>query len=738
MEVLKDCKTYAHNYYQNLLLAAEKNINDALFQQSEAAKSNEEQRRFFDAMLAVKNHSSLMHDAFIQHLLERFKRFSEGYITADQQDHGPEELSLVNRQKLEDDLAISVIVSKANSRYSEQLWKLNRRLAVLRSGTPVEDEDNPFGPAVIGEALQKAVATLNLDAKARIFLYRILGKLFIIGFDKPLKDLNERLRAAGILANLKFSAYRPDTVEFTARQTIEEPDLANESAESIQHQQKMYETIRDIQAHSGPKTHTVGGISLEGVTAENVSAKESFAEMDYALALSAVQQSKDFLQAASLNRPMPAEQVEKKVVEQLKKQGGGQARNKMSRDDADTVDLVGMIFRYILDDKNLHDSVKSLLSHLHTPYLKLALMDKTFISNYQHSARILINSLADVGGRWVKDENDRTALPKIKTIVETILKGFVDDFSIFDRLLEDFQRFREGLDKRAKMVERRNTESQQGLERLEMARQQAESEVISRFDQGGVHERASHLLLKPWGDFLSFNLLRHGDESSTWQSALKVVDAVVWSIQEKQAVDNTEDFHRRQQAFETSIKEGLLAMGYDPEASANLLRSLRDAQELAYHDAVMSKQNKLKPKSELVEEVVSTIPAKATAIEKQKHALQTKINEKKKIAVMSDEERQQLEGLQDIAFGTWFIFNTENSKTEKLKLAWYSRVTSNYMFVNNAGLKQRVITNIDLAKAMVAGSVRIASMERRSFMERAFEAVVKTLSRKSPEKGIIS
>ena len=32
-------------------------------------------------------------------------------------------------------------------------------------------------------------------------------------------------------------------------------------------------------------------------------------------------------------------------------------------------------FEYILNDDGLHDSVKSLLSHLHTPLLKLALLD---------------------------------------------------------------------------------------------------------------------------------------------------------------------------------------------------------------------------------------------------------------------------------------------------------------------------------------------------------------------------
>ena len=69
--------------------------------------------------------------------------------------------------------------------------------------------------------------------------------------------------------------------------------------------------------------------------------------------------------------------------------------------------------------------------------------------------------MAEVGSRWVKDEKDRTVLPKIKTAVETILKGFVDDITIFNRLLEDFLRFKDNLENRSRMVEKRNTEAQQ-------------------------------------------------------------------------------------------------------------------------------------------------------------------------------------------------------------------------------------------------------------------------------------
>ena len=269
-----------------------------------------------------------------------------------------------------------------------------------------------------------------------------------------------------------------------------------------------------------------------------------------------------------------------------------------------------------------------------------------------------------------------------------------------------------------------------------------------------MHEQAAVILKKPWTDFLSFNLLRHGEESASWQSALKVVDAVVWSVQQKQAVDNKEDFHRRQQEFESTIREGLLAMGYDPEASKGLLNGLREAQELAYHEVVLHDTTPIKtagnteqpgkPEAGLEKQgarskIEASVSKKApqSAIERQQQSAQHKAKSKlKKLGVkdqepISPEEQKKLETLKDIAFGTWFDFKTEAGRVDRMKLAWYSRVTSNYMFVNNAGVKQAVMTKIELAKGLTSGQISLVELEKRTFMERALVAVLNKLKPKA-------
>src|SRR5690606_20343428 len=56
--------------------------------------------------------------------------------------------------------------------------------------------------------------------------------------------------------------------------------------------------------------------------------------------------------------------------------------------DMQTIDLVGMLFEYMLSDDHLPDSIKALLSYLHTPFLKIAFIDKGFFEQPEHPARV--------------------------------------------------------------------------------------------------------------------------------------------------------------------------------------------------------------------------------------------------------------------------------------------------------------------------------------------------------------
>lgn len=726
MERLNKCRDNAERYYGDALLSCEKPLAQSLFDYAKKTTNSEDQGTYFDAVALLKKNSDAMHATFKRQLGDNFQAFVDN--TNVERNHSKKielgALSLLNSDELEDELAISVIVSKSNSLYSEQLWKLNRRLAVLRGGRHTSDETNPFGPASVCDSIQIAMAQLSIGNKPKIFLYKQLSQILIPRFKTILTLLNEELREKGVLPHLRFSVSR--TTLKAKQHPNNGPDtrtgnkeLANEPRSKATQQHEIFNAIRQLQAqqHIGAQTHTASGVSFQNIAADGKGGDDSFSTLDYALALSVIQHSKAFTSAAALNRPLAAESVEIKLFNQLNQQANPDARHKMTFEDANTVDLVGMIFRYMLDDSNLNDAVKSMLSHLHTPYLKLALMDKTFLNDVNHPARKLLNSMAAASVLWVKDDKDRKVLPKVKSIIKTILDDFVDDASIFDTLLEDFLAFKENLEKRSKMVEKRNKESQQGLERLEISKQRATEEIITRLEQSQIPENISHLLQKTWGDFLSFNLLRHGDKSQAWQSALKVVDGVIWSVGPSKVSGSAADIQQRQNDLERMVSEGLKTMGYDQDASTTLLSSLRDAQQLAFRAAAQNDNSAQHPQN--------------SSPQQRDHQILSSDEEKtKRETMLSKDEQIMNDKVQEIAFGTWFEFQ-DGPNPYQLKLAWYSQVTSHYMFVDSNGVKQVVKMQTDLAKDLAAGDIHIIIRDDRSFMERAFESVLGKLKVRS-------
>ena len=132
------------------------------------------------------------------------------------------------------------------------------------------------------------------------------------------------------------------------------------------------------------------------------------------------------------------------------------------------------MFEYMLKEENLPNVVKALLSRLHTPLLKVAVLDRNFFTQAQHPARKLLNDMAAAGRRWVEETNiERGIFPKMKEIVDRLLVEFEEDVGIFDSLLQEFSKSVTELQQRARLVEHRNAEAAEGQDKLQAARARA-------------------------------------------------------------------------------------------------------------------------------------------------------------------------------------------------------------------------------------------------------------------------
>lgn len=381
--------------------------------------------------------------------------------------------------------------------------------------------------------------------------------------------------------------------------------------------------------------------------------------------------------------------------------------------DMQTIDLVGMLFEYMLSDDNLPDTVKTLLSYLHTPFLKIAFIDKDFFEQPEHPARALMNSLAEAGARWVsndgKDQHD--IYLKIKVTVFQLLKEFKNDVAIFSELLLKFNTYTNNLVRRQALMERRVLEKVQGEEKLREAKVRVNQEVRKRIDQRAVPSALLLLLLQPWSDFLSFVLLRYGDATAHWKRALQVVDELLWSIQPKTLQADKNRLLKLQGPLTAALERGFETIGYDQSKGRKLVEAIAHLQKMALQSL------QAQPASEPMRSKLENMAA-----EKAGGSVVAELP-------VTAEEKKIVESLKMIEYGTWFEFQGGR----RLKVAWYNKKTQHYMLVDQQGKKVTLSAGLELAREMLAGRAKIIIGSTKPFFERALENIYQTLNERADQ-----
>jgi hypothetical protein len=394
------------------------------------------------------------------------------------------------------------------------------------------------------------------------------------------------------------------------------------------------------------------------------------------------------------------------VTQQLRENIGDDKQ--IADDDGRTIDLVGMIFEYMLGDKQLPDSVKAVLSYLHTPYLKAAFIDRKLFEKPEHSSRQLLNALAEAGTRWVNSDGDSQfkVFPKIKSVIRRVLTDFHSDISLFDELLLEMREFNHKVERSIDVMERRAREKAEGEDRLREVKRRVLLEVRKRMDG---HDLPSHiivLLLHPWSDYLTFTLLRHGEESSQWQEGIDTIDEIVWSVQEKQDINERNRLMLIQESLQARVQAGLETIAHDQAKSNKLLDALSKSQMLVLQSLVAEPATPEK-RAEMEAEASADLEEELIDVES-----------------LSPDEREMLDTLSHVAFGTWIEFDRLDSyENLRARIAWFNAKTSHYMLVDRSGKQVAMKSGLEISRMLLTSQARMLADSGKPFFERALENV---------------
>ncbi|RJG11964.1 DUF1631 domain-containing protein [Pseudomonas cavernicola] len=742
-ELVQGCRKLAMNRLAEHLSGVFGQVDDTLFECAEKAENNQVQTLFFDNMREIRKQRPQIERAYHQRVAQNFSNFLDG--TPKTQDP-PEELkaeqlSLVRNEDYEESLHVTNMVSRVKARCAQPLFALEQRLAVLNNGQKLGEDSNPFGPLAIAQAFREALAPNPFPAQIKTVLYMLFDRHVMQSLDRLYDTMNQRLIDAGVLPNLKYGAQRATSSTRPPSSTAPEPN-AVASTDGQHPATATSNGVPPVAAPvdlSGPPPNDPGALfsglaallgerrqhdvdaPLLGGTRSIASlaprgATRTYSANELLNALNRLQQQSTHDLSQRLQRPQRVEGLKVDLQQQLETHSSLPGQQKLSDQEADVIDLVGMLFDFILDDDNLPENCKTALSHLHTPYLKVALQDKALFTQHHHPARRLLDAMAQAGALYGGEGDERGLLTKVQWVVERVIHGFSGDLLLFESLLEEFNEYASDLQHKVELRERRAVEAAKGRDKLLSARQQA-VEVIARTLAGRELPAIIHNFLElTWADTLVFVLLRHGERSIEWQRASEVAEQLAWSSTPLDAAGR-ERLPGLRVALLDELRKGLeLLGGYHEDGIRRLLQDI-----VACQHAVQAKQpqiaaqlNPILPESPLGAMLGEDAVLASTA---------------PRASGLSPRAQLLAKELTQIEFGTWFEF-VEGEQVRTLKLSWFSPTTHNYMFVDHSGQRVAIKPLTLLASEMEQGLARIAPHERSApLFDRALSAIYRVLQR---------
>ncbi|RKZ56493.1 MAG: hypothetical protein DRQ44_16665, partial [Gammaproteobacteria bacterium] len=123
------------------------------------------------------------------------------------------------------------------------------------------------------------------------------------------------------------------------------------------------------------------------------STSQHFGHQEIIQALSSIQTLPEFDQTNGDR--IDGDAIKQAVMSSIAKSSGGAVTKRINQIAEKTIDFIELIFDAIIDDKEISDTIKTLLLRLQIPIIKASMSDREFFIYDDHPARILLDTIAD-------------------------------------------------------------------------------------------------------------------------------------------------------------------------------------------------------------------------------------------------------------------------------------------------------------------------------------------------------
>ncbi len=727
--------TTCREFLQGRLAAVVSSTSEQLFKQANQSRNNTEQQDCLSSVATLRQQGADISDRFLALLPGRLGTFGQAVEAARKIPDEGLGLSLVTDTSYDETVMLKDLCGRAQARTTMQLFELGHRYAVLAALPVLPSDEQPFGPSTLCAFMRQATDELDVPGEHKIALFKQFDRLVLQDVQSLYGKLNETLAERGILPELRSFAsqqrgekpahafHEPAARDVADDQLQEEEDRSDdveETARSVSSQDETSTQTQDQQVLFESLKFLLRNRRQQQGTAMPAARRQLPQREDVDRVLGDLQREMAVRQSAGgdeLPEPQSMQHLRRDMLAGLRKLDPEGASPYFGPEQLDTIELSSMLFERLSQDVE-STAGSALIGELQAPLLRVALNDASFFSDRKHPARTWLEQVAEASARWAPDADpgngDPLLIKRIHGMNRTINRDFDGDLSIFKGMAEDLDRQIKQLAHRATVTERRFVEASRGREKLELARTQAGTLVDECIGTSSLPRLTRAMLRHAWTDVLALTLLRHGEDSDEFRETMLVTEAL--------GNGGTDYLPDPDCDLGCKIRQGLSQVGLEPNEADLLAREVTGEAS----DEDDNDDDRL-TRTELALKLKQRKPIGTAQIDKISEAVEKPANDSS-----HDEAALQtaIERIKSMPFGTWFVFDEDDfDEPVHRKMSWYSPHTGRCLFVNRRGVRTHDTSIEHLARAMLAGTARLAPTHSGSFIDRALKGIISRLKR---------
>lgn len=772
-------------------------ISEEFLKLADSTRDRQEQARYIALRGEIEKNWPHLVDAFRRQCTAGADRCIDRHGGAPEKKALPLEVPNFEGLKLldDDDLSEHIVLREFSVQLTEtcedELYTLNRRVAVLLALDEPDEKANPLAPPIVCEALSEACANVGKDGDTRLLLMRRLERHLHDGLPPAYEQINAYLIERGILPELRRNFRKNPNLDETSSTGYRyqgpastywagggggmgggPANVGGGGGPALNSEAILEALQRLAQARPMMPPGAVmvpGGMALPGtgvaagpgmvvgapaltplMPGVMVPAGEAPGGLvpqagmpGPGLVLDSAGINQFLLAALSQPAPavssaVPAEETgaAPAIVNQVRRVRESESAQQVGGLAGVTIDIVAMLFDFILDDAHIPPAIKALISRLQIPVLKVAMLNPGFFADRQHPTRRFLGNISGISIRWGDsvDENDPFYL-KLAELIDRIQAGFEDDIEIFGTALAELEAF---------VAEHEREEESTALV--------AANVVIQREQQAASWERAQEAVLafrrdhvlpavidtligEHWAGVLQATAGPGGEPGEAWHAALGTLKDLAWSIEVKKTAEDRRKLVGLLPSLLGRLNAGLDQVAVGAEARKALLDEL-----VKLHSAALKGEAPAEAPPPAVSAAAAPAPTAPTDSTEAANGegdllvMRSVDNGVEVEEVMlvgagplrDADESEILRRVNHLRRGDWVEFRDDEGMANRVRLHWISPQKGILLFSNHRSAKAISIAPEALARQIRDGKADF--VQEQQLFESALSGALQTLS----------